>query len=170
MLFDDYRGETRYQEMLKICHEHKFVGNVKGTSATINPSVVIITSNEPWTMWEKWLGHDRAPWERRVTDLLEFDWAIEDGETIPHVTVKKGQFLPFDDPPAYGIPAKTDQQIEDILAIPRANGSRWLAGRKRTAPEGGGQKKPRVDHKEWDMIINDLPEVEGDDEGNEEEP
>ena len=120
ILFDDYRGETRFAEMLRICHEHKYKGNVKGSQASINATIIVITSNEPWTMWEKWKGHDKSPWERRVTDWLEFKW-IPDPEDFTqqavHVTVHKGEYIECDDPPHDGAPTLEDDQVEDILTL-----------------------------------------------------
>lgn len=126
MLFDDYRGESGFSEMLKITDSYSINVECKGGSFKINPSVIAFTSNEPWRMWERWKGYDKTPFDNRVTDWFEFKKV---GEEI-HVNVLRGTFEDFGDPPDEEEGERlTDEQVEDILALPPT--SRWLPKRKR---------------------------------------
>lgn len=148
--------------MLRICHEHKYTGNVKGSHASINATIIIITSNEPWTMWEKWKGHDKAPWERRVTDWLEFKWVPDPDEPRQQavlVNVIKGEFINCDDPPHDGAPTRRDEEIEDLLQVTDTNHAKWLPARKREHEYCyAGMKKPRIRMPEWDELFPEVPD------------
>lgn len=133
ILFDDFRGEVNFSAVLTMTHEYRETVQTKGGVVEVNASYYIFTSNEPWTMWDSWKGYDKTPWERRVTDHFVMSWGKdENGLLCPEATVIKGSFGEFDDPPKDGGDEPlTDEQVEDVLAIPPT--SKWLPQRKRAA-------------------------------------
>lgn len=167
ILFDDFYGEARWDEILRLTHEHKYTGNVKGSSIEINPAVVIITANYPPCTWDKWKGKDLGPlgpFFRRVTDDLRFTWEVQDGDRTPHVDVRKGEFLDFEDPPddTGDIEPKTDAQIEQVISADAD--AKWIAKRQRSTEALPVQKRPTVRTAGWQGIlpeyeIQELPDV-----------
>lgn len=161
VLFDDYRGETPYQEMLRITHEHKYTGNVKGKSIEINPRVVIFTTNVHYFQWPSWKNHDMAPFERRITDLLEFRWVPdpdEPGKQAVEVKVNKGTFLEeWDDPPDWFDGKLTDEQLE--RTIEADTDSKWLPKRDMRNEVLPISKRPRVDDRAWESILPEYVET-----------
>jgi len=146
ILFDDYRGETGFSEMLRVTHEHQYVGDVKGTDATVNSACVIFTSNEPFTMWKNWKDYDKSPFERRLTDHFQMSWEKPSGHTIKpedvirldngcYVHIIKGKFGIYADPPNDGAAENGpgDEEVEEHIAQDFGN---WLPKRRRPAAAG----------------------------------
>lgn len=131
MLFDDYRGETHLGEMLKICDQYRYTWETKGGTVEVNPAVVVITSNEPWSNWDKWKGFNRDPFERRVTDWIEMKWTYEGGDRIVHAHIIRGRFQDnYMDPPDIDPDDKlTDEQVEMLIA--KRPTTKWLPKRRK---------------------------------------
>jgi len=116
--------------MLRICDVYKIQAEYKGGSCTLNPSVVIITSNDPWSLWDKWKGFNKDAFDRRVTDWVELKWMYDraTGNRDCEAHIIRGKFEDsFVDPPEIDEDRITDEQVEMLLAQ-RPN-SRWLPKR-----------------------------------------
>lgn len=135
VLFDDYRGETGFSEMLRLTHEHRSKVNVKGGSATVNPACVVFTSNEPYTLW--WKGQNKEPFsERRITDHFRLSLerpsestsapeAVQRLANGVYVLTLKGKFEMLDDAPDENEDLLRDEEVETLIQnCPKNEG--WL--------------------------------------------
>lgn len=133
VLFDDYRGETNWSHMLRLCDMHATTEPKKGGDVVVNPSWIIFTSNEPWSLWVKWRGFEKSPWERRVTDHFELRWEMVEGERTALSRTIRGQWEEYQDPPDDAVYELSDEQVEDLLSVRPT--SRWIPRKRRMAEE-----------------------------------
>jgi len=169
VLFDDYRGETGFSEMLRITHELRFVGDVKGTDVTVNPAFVVFTTNEPYTMWMNWKNYDKSPFDRRITDHFQMSWEKPSGggmnvgsviqlENGIHVHTLKGKLESVVDPP--DDMDGNDDEVEDqdveaaIAEVPEGEG--WLPRKRVRYQPAAAEIGPEVQSQEVAEIMNHL--------------
>jgi len=117
--------------MLRLCDMYRTTGEIKGSDCKINAAVIVLTSNDPWSMWDKWKGFNKDAFDRRVTDWVELKWTYDraTGNRECEAHIIRGRFEDtFVDPPDDAEDEKlTDDQVEMLLAQ-RPN-SRWLPKR-----------------------------------------
>lgn len=159
VLFDDYRGESGFSEMLRLTHEYSAIVPVKGGSVRVNPAWFIFTTNEPWTLWAGWKSFDKTPWERRVTDHFDLKWVLHEGAQAVAVTTLKGNYENYADAPDQDEEATLkDEEVEDILALPPT--SKWLKRRVYGGPAEAPPEAKRGNHGQVHDVANqmDLPD------------
>lgn len=168
VLFDDYRGETGFSEMLRVTHELRFTGDVKGTDVTVNPAFVVFTTNEPFTMWTNWKNYDKSPFERRITDNFLMSWEKPSGfgiheqditrwENGVYVRTLKGKLENVVDPPDEfndKDDVLDDDDLEEIIKEVPA-GESWLP-RKRSRLETAAEIGPEVQSQEIAEVLRNL--------------
>lgn len=167
MLFDDYRGETGFSEMLRLTHERRFVGDVKGTDVTVNPAFVIFTSNEPFTMWTNWKNFDKSPFERRISDHFQMFWEKPSGfgireqditrlENGIYVHTLRGKLERVVDPPDEESD-DDDLEDDDVEAVLRElpDGEFWLPRKRTRVAAAEAEIGPEVNSQELRGMLRD---------------
>jgi hypothetical protein len=82
VLFDDFEGEIKYRQMLKLCDRYPMKVNIKGGMVNWAPKKIYITSNKEIAQWYPWEDNVCAL-NRRVTMAHRFGTEVA-GNTDRH--------------------------------------------------------------------------------------
>ena len=73
LMIDDFRGQIKYSELLKITDRYPYTVNVKGSSGQLNSPFIFITSCSPPDKVYKNIGEDIGQLFRRINKVINID-------------------------------------------------------------------------------------------------